>query len=408
MIFKDLLPSDIKVSKSSLSQLVDVVSEDINSSVSRRKYQVFVTGGIGPGVTSSLYQTVYDQDFDFQTANPIFDITFGIRPGSLYLEEITNVDSSGKELFPSSSLMMREKFDIYRQFANTLLGSPNVAFSTITGRSNRSPDFISLVEVDDGVIENAVFLTFRRLFSRDQIRKDTFAMRCYKKTVDVDTPGASATNLFVTPDENTERIKFTDVGSTSRLGDIVGNEYGILTNASNPDDKVGLIFYHRGVVVLNLNKIVNTTQVITGTISAVNSLGTETLSGSLVPHLITSASIDQIVDHLAVTRFPNSGETVIGFQNITNINSSLIFCRAAADEFNYSSNPTYVDTDVNSTTPGRVVVMDPGQIDQQTFSFVTSVGLYDANNNLLAVAKLSRPVEKSPERDLTFRVRLDF
>ena len=39
---------------------------------------------------------------------------------------------------------------------------------------------------------------------------------------------------------------------------------------------------------------------------------------------------------------------------------------------------------------------------------VTSIGLYDGNDNLLAVAKLSRPVEKNDEKDLTFRIRLDF
>jgi hypothetical protein len=85
----------------------------------------------------------------------------------------------------------------------------------------------------------------------------------------------------------------------------------------------------------------------------------------------------------------------------------LIFCRAPADEFNYSSNPTYVDT-VDSTK-GRIVVIDPGQEDkQESFTYVTAVGMYDSSDNLLAVAKLSRPVEKSSERDLTFRVRLDF
>jgi len=36
------------------------------------------------------------------------------------------------------------------------------------------------------------------------------------------------------------------------------------------------------------------------------------------------------------------------------------------------------------------------------------VGLYNANNELLAVAKLSRPVEKNDEKDLSVRVRLDF
>ena len=40
--------------------------------------------------------------------------------------------------------------------------------------------------------------------------------------------------------------------------------------------------------------------------------------------------------------FENPGIT---FQNATNINSTLIFCRASADEFNYSSNPTDTDSD---------------------------------------------------------------
>ena len=43
-----------------------------------------------------------------------------------------------------------------------------------------------------------------------------------------------------------------------------------------------------------------------------------------------------------------------------------------------------------------------GQEDtQRSFTFVTSVGLYDANDNLLAVAKLSRPVEKNDEKERT-------
>ena len=92
------------------------------------------------------------------------------------------------------------------------------------------------------------------------------------------------------------------------------------------------------------------------------------------------------------------------FQNLTNINSTLIFCRATADEFNYSSNPTYTDSADN-----RIRVIDKGQEStQKAFSFLTTVGLYDANDNLLAVAKLSRPVEKNNEKDITIRVRLDF
>ena len=93
----------------------------------------------------------------------------------------------------------------------------------------------------------------------------------------------------------------------------------------------------------------------------------------------------------------------LNFQNATNINSTLIFCRSTADEFNYSSNPTYTDND------DRIVVIDEGAEDtQRSFAFPTTIGLYDANDNLLAVAKMSRPVEKNDEKDLTIRVRLDF
>jgi hypothetical protein len=80
-----------------------------------------------------------------------------------------------------------------------------------------------------------------------------------------------------------------------------------------------------------------------------------------------------------------------------------MFCRATADEFNYSSNPTYVDSN------GRLNIISVGnEAIEKSFSFITTVGLYDSFNNLLAVAKLSRPVEKNDEKDLTLRVRLDF
>ena len=42
------------------------------------------------------------------------------------------------------------------------------------------------------------------------------------------------------------------------------------------------------------------------------------------------------------------------------------------------------------------------------YSFITTVGLYDAADNLLAVAKTSRPIENTHQTDLTFRIRLDF
>ena len=123
----------------------------------------------------------------------------------------------------------------------------------------------------------------------------------------------------------------------------------------------------------------------------------------LIPDLFASASIDDIVDHICETRFGDGSLTSITFQNITNINSTLIFCRASADEFNYSSNPTFKDS------AGRINVVDAGQEEtQRSFVFPTTVGLHDEQGRLLAVAKTSRPIEKNDEKDITFRVRLDF
>jgi hypothetical protein len=205
---------------------------------------------------------------------------------------------------------------------------------------------------------------------------------------------------------------YTDIGAASLRPVTEGGQVGNIVDSANTNKTVGLMFYDRGVAVFDLEKITSGSQFVSGTIDAMHPLGkimlggvgTETAKKSkFIPDFVVSASIDNVIDHIAGCRFGSGPQSAITFQNVTNINSTLIFCRASADEFNYSSNPTFTDSD------NRIVVIDQGQEDtQQTFTFITSVGLYDANNNLLAVAKLSRPVEKSPERDLTLRIRLDF
>lgn len=427
---KEILASDKKTTRSFLNQLIDVLQEDISSSVSRRKYQVFVTGGIGPGVTSSLFQTVYDQDFTLQTANPVFDITFGLSPvdavksdGSTNSDGIagstsTAQDVTGKYLYPSSSLMMREKTDIYGQFAQTLLGSRTSMFKLPVDAS-----LTTTTTTTD--IDAALFIAFKRLFARDQIKRETFAMRFYQSASFVSRTGPNdeppaldsdgVPNLYVTSTSGS--AIFTDIGSSDSRYFEVGGQYGYLVNASNTSNAVGLIYYDSGMVVLDAEKIVSGSQFVSGTISAMHPLGRITLGGTgtetarkakVVPDLLTSGSIDDIVDHFCYSRFGSGALTAMTFQNVTNINSSLIFCRALPDDFNYSSNPTYVET--SGDYQGRLTIYDPAvpEDTQEPFTYITTIGLYDNAGGLLAVAKLSRPVEKNPGRDLTFRVRLDF
>lgn len=432
--FKEISAADVKSSKSALNQLVDMIQEDVSGSATRRAYQVFVTGSGATSVTASLFQTVYDQDYTLQTANPMFDLTVGLWYSGSTVQNIkTGEDTAGKLLFPSSSMQMREKIDLYRQHAAKLLGDADQAFyspfQVATDPTTTSTDRIN----------EALFLNFKRLFARDKVKRETFAMRFFTTGVIDGAPNANrsteeaaitlvtsaytGSNLFRTSTSGS--AIFTDVGAASSKRSTFGGEVGEIVDASNTSRKVGLMFYDAGAAVLDLSKIMWGTQHVSGAISSV--VGNPTVSGlannetiigsgstletaygsnpgaRFIPDFLTSGSIDDIVDHIASCRFSSGSNTAVTFQNITNINSTLLFCRATADEFNYSSNPTYVDTD------GRIIVIDEGQEDtQRGFSFITTVGLYDANDNLLAVAKLSRPIEKNDEKDLTVRVRLDF
>ena len=89
----------------------------------------------------------------------------------------------------------------------------------------------------------------------------------------------------------------------------------------------------------------------------------------------------------------------IQFNNTTELNSTVYFCRANHNEFNYSSNPTYLN---DSEIRVKDIPTD------MPISYVTSVGLYSPDNELMAVAKLSEPLKKTNSSDLTLRVRLDY
>ncbi len=386
-IYKEFTNQDLQVGKNYLNQIIDIVSTDISSSQTRRKYEVWVTGSSGnPGVTSSLFQTIYDQDFTLQTANPIFDITFGFHSDSEIVTTANpTIDINGKYIFPASTLQMREKMDIYRLHAQNLLGDADATFVAATSTEASSIE-----------IKEAMFFDIKRLFARDQIKRESFALKMF--TVH---SGAMTSSTAFTP-----KI-FTDVNGSTNKAYEFGGQVSTVVDSANTNTPQGLLFIDKGILVLDLSRSFNmqdtSTTYLTGTISSAQTVnGFTDFTGSL-KQLMVSASIDDFLDYMCQTRFSGVNQTSIAFQNVTNINSSIYFARLTADEFNYSSNQTYTDED------NRIVVIDPGQEEiQQSFTFITTVGLYDAFNNLLAVAKLSRPVLKANDRDLTLKIRLDY
>lgn len=424
-VYKGIGPKDIRTARSFLNQLVDVVQESVSGSSTRKSYEVFISGSGAASITSSIFQTVFDQDFTLATANEMLDMTVGLYAsgGIVTGSPGYGVDTAGKLTFAYNAAMMREKVQIYNQFAQTLLGSADLQFTSPFAGATTSDS-----------IDAALFIPFKRLFSRDGIKSQTFAMKLFQSAALDGTPGVSNfeasifnsyTGTNTTQPNPSGSIIITDAGAGINPAYTYGGTVSSLVNSLNTSQSMGLIFYDQGVVVLDMNKVFFANQHMSGVIAAATA--SDTFAGTtlpagrtfigrswtnananarFIPDFIVSSSVDDIVDHIASVRFGNSlnsNDTAITFQNLTTINSTLVFCEAAADEFNYSSNPTYTDSD------GRIVVIDNGaETTQDSFTFITTIGLYDAADNLLAVAKLSRPVEKNSQKKLSFRVRLDY
>ena len=82
------------------------------------------------------------------------------------------------------------------------------------------------------------------------------------------------------------------------------------------------------------------------------------------------------------------------------ISSNYIFIRARSSEYNYSENPSFI-----SGSTGEIVF---NSFINTPRTYITTVGLYNDTNELLAVAKLSRPLPKDFTKEALIRVKLDF
>jgi hypothetical protein len=82
------------------------------------------------------------------------------------------------------------------------------------------------------------------------------------------------------------------------------------------------------------------------------------------------------------------------------ITSDFVFVRARNAEFNYSENPSFI-----SGSTGNVLY---NSFIENPQTYITTVGMYNDNNELLAVAKLSKPLKKDFTKEALIRVKLDF
>jgi len=94
-----------------------------------------------------------------------------------------------------------------------------------------------------------------------------------------------------------------------------------------------------------------------------------------------------------------SNNTSFRLSSDETLTSNFVFVRARNSEFNYSTNPSIL---TGSGELRYTYLVDNPR------TYITTVGLYNDNNDLLAVAKLSRPLLKDSTREALIRVKLDY
>ena len=363
-VFKTFLNNDIKSTRTLLHEAIPLTGSLVSGT-----YGTFPNDTNVKNYSHGMFQSVYDYPYLSSSANYIFDLTIGVSTGSALSSSITEQQA--------------KKVNVYNQMAATLMGydsNGNII------RFDQDGDLATGGTKND----DSIFINFARLIQKDEIKKGSFNM--------VLGAGVSYDNTM------SDLLTITDSGAeTSYKTNAIVGDYALLScsaggafvqgTGSNVDNAlVGLLFYQAGVVVLSGSVFKGTGSL--GCLDGDVEFFSSSAGGAIIiDDAITGNTISASCDSF------RKRINDISFNNTTELNSTIHFCRINNNEFNYSSNPTYVSS-------SKIVVKNT-QLDAPV-SYFTTVGLYSADNELLAVAKLSEPLKKDPSNEMIVRVRLDY
>jgi hypothetical protein len=374
--FKSLLNNDITSTRTLLHESIPITGS-------------IVSGTYNQGATTTetniknfshgLFQSVYDYPFLSSSANHIFDLTVGYSNDSTFSA--------------SANTQNKDKINMYNQMAQVLMGYD-------ASGSIRKFDEDGDLSSGGNKLKEVFFVNVARLLQKDEIKKGSFSLIMGVEN-NIDDPAFDGANF-------TARVAVSDLsGATSYLVNSPAGDYGILYATSsgnnqplilqNEEVPVGLLFYQAGIAVVSGSLFRPADEgglLKTSSENAVPfGIPIDISNGKTGFYFVTGSSISGSCDAIR-NRIYN-----LSFNNTTELNSTVYFCRASHNEFNYSSNPTYL-------RDSKIRVKNESL--DQPISYITTVGLYSANNELLAVAKTSEPLQKTPDTELVLRVRLDY
>jgi hypothetical protein len=365
--FKTFLANDITTTKTLLHEAIPITGTIVSGT-----YKGPVDSNIKT-FSHGMFESVYDYPYLSSSANHIFDITAGWASGSIFQA------GASQELQGAALIQMTKKINIYNQFAQVLVPYD------VSGNIQQF-DQDGDISAGGKKMDSCLFVSFSRLLAKDEIKKGNFRFSMYVRCT-------GSTNGTVDPIGRLTPATFGDYGAaTSYKVNSPTGEYGLLfsssAESSDPTKAFGHIYYQAGIMVLT-SSIFQKDVCIGGYIDT----PANSITGSR-EEAFQSGTIDQLADAL---RYAIDD---IDFNNTTELNSTMYFCRANTNEYNYSANPTYL-------SESKIVVKGDNAF-AEPVSYITTVGLYSADNELLATAKVSEPLKKAVSNEVTLRVRLDY
>jgi hypothetical protein len=310
----------------------------------------FFTSSIQASSTSgNYYLSVYQTGSTLTGSEVQFDIAYG------------NKNGSGSTYFNALVTGVSPTKTVYGQYRSLVLGDENASF--VFGNVTAS-DFWAL-----------------------SINRSRYKESLFPGSLTLELSGSLGVITLTDDSKLTSTVTFQDAG---RVFNLISGSAGTLSPGalnsngwSTASGSYGWLLPDIGVILLNPNALSGS--IASGGIGlhvsrSINSLGNNN------PRLFRAIS-----GSTAATFTLNSQET---------ITADYIFVRPRSSEFNYSENPSYI-----SGSTGEVLYSSFVNNPQ---TYITTVGLYNDSNELLAVAKLSRPLLKDFTKEALVRVKLDF
>jgi len=310
----------------------------------------FFTSSIQAASTSgNYYLSVYQTGSTLTGSEVQFDIAYG------------NKNGSGSAYFNAAVTGVSPTKTVYGQYRSLVLGDENAAF--IFGNVTAS-DFWAL-----------------------SVNRSRYKESLFPGSLTLELSGALGVITLTDDSKLTSTITYKDAG---RVFNLISGSAGTLSAGalnsngwSSASGSYGWVLPDIGVILLNPDAL-------SGSIAS-GGVGLNVSRSLNAPGDNNGRLFRAVSGSTAATFTLNSQETVT---------ADYIFVRPRSSEFNYSENPSYI-----SGSTGEVLYSSFVNNPQ---TYITTVGLYNDSNELLAVAKLSRPLLKDFTKEALVRVKLDF